>query len=234
MRAPRLFLFFAVLCAVVSVTPLGDDWRFLVLLAPEWMTVPNGVPFETPHEQLARVIVLAWHGLVTAGANSGWWSDAAAAAVIAEGFPVGGVLQLLAGILFVLAAFVWALGSVRQAPILDNPIAASAITAAANDVEQQGNPAPELTSAFAPDSQAAELTRPFLAQAISSSGQHVEPKFPDTPTASTAERIAQLEIAVTNLLLKPDAQSVSEELADLSRQLRELSRQLDSGPTPKS
>lgn len=211
MRAPRIFLFFAVVCAVVSVTPLGDEWRFLVLLVPDWATVPNGYPFEAPHEQLVRWVVLAWHGLVTAGANTGWWSDAAAAAVIAEGFPLGGVLQLVAGFLFVLAALVWAMGAIRQTPTNHN---VTSVSARSQDASVQSF-APNL-----PDDAVLAST--------------AERTLPDTSTARTADRIAQLEIAVTNLLLKPDAQSVSEELADLSRQLRELSRQLDSQATPKN
>jgi hypothetical protein len=198
MLAPRLLLFFAVLCAVVSITPLGDGWRFLVVLVPDWATVPNGVPFEAPHEQLARAIVHVWHGLVIAGANSGWWSDAAAAAVIADGFALGSVLQLLAAVLFVLALGSWAWSAARHAP----------------------------------ERHAQEVAAPLTVVTPNAS---VPPQgVPTSTVLGTAERIAQLEIAVTNLLLKPDTQSVSEELTELSRQLRELSRALDPDAAKKS
>jgi hypothetical protein len=188
MQVTRLLLFFSVCCAVISVTPVGDNWRFLVLLTPDWMAHPNSVPFDAPHESVARGVVLAIHGMLLAGANSGWWSEAAAAALIADGLPLGGVLQFLAAVLFVVAAVIWAVESMRHGEKKD-----------------------------------------IRSEPVVSGVVDMSPPSAVTP----AQRIAQLELAITNLLLNPDTHAVSEELADLSRQLRELSRELAAGSATK-
>lgn len=218
MSAPRLLLFFSVLCAVVSITPLADDWRVLVRLTPEWASHPNGYPYLMPHEVLADAIVSGWQGLLQAAANSAWLTDAQAAALKADGLPLAGVLQTIAATLFVAAAFLWALASVRS-PKAD-PAAGAKHTEVPQAIHQPSFQEPVMP-------------------AIAPSTQSVGPAVPTStlakaPALSIEQRLADLELQVANLLLNPDAQPVAEELVELNRDLRELSRAVTSSNSNRS
>lgn len=240
MSSPRLLLFFSVLCAVISITPLGDDWQVLVRLAPEWTSHPNGYPYLMPHEHLVQAIVNGWQSLLQAAANSAWLTDAQAAALMADGLPMNGVLQSVAATLFVLAAFLWAVASVRspkaantmpsaesstaELPLMQEPMM-PAVESSAMPIEPS-TPAPTAVSSI-PASIAIAPTS-VLSEPVSA------PSMAAASAISVEQRLAALELQVANLLLNPDAQPVAEELVDLNRDLRELSRAVKSSTSSRS
>lgn len=240
MSSPRLLLFFSVLCAVISITPLGDDWQVLVRLAPEWTSHPNGYPYLMPHEHLVQAIVNGWQSLLQAAANSAWLTDAQAAALMADGLPMNGVLQSVAATLFVLAAFLWAVASVRspkaansmpsaesstaELPLMQEPMM-PAVESSAKPIEPS-TPAPTAVSSI-PASIAIAPTS-VLSEPVSA------PSMAAASAISVEQRLAALELQVANLLLNPDAQPVAEELVDLNRDLRELSRAVKSSTSSRS
>jgi len=189
MRSPRLLLFFAVVCAVISVTPPADDWRFLVRLVPEWALFPNGYPLETPHEWVARVVVSGWHDLLQSAANIGWLTDARVAALIDDGLPVSGVLQAIAAILFVVSAFLWALASVRQPK-------GTAQTAIVPSVAEPIGIEKKTSPLF---SSTAEFQEPMLAtDSLLSQPTSLPTSVPIA--GSISDRLADVELQLTNLL----------------------------------
>lgn len=204
----RLLLFFSVLCAVISITPVGDDWQVLVRLAPEWTSHPNGYPYLMPHEVILQAIVSVWQGVVQAAANSGWLTDPQAAALIADGLPLNGVLQAVAAFLFVLVAFMWAVASVRGPKV-------ASLQAKVSVQEQE----PVMT-----------MAEPVMAVSATSISPVVSPSTTAvlSTDVSVQQRLSSLELQVANLLLNPDAQPVAEELVELNRELRELSRALNA------
>lgn len=216
MSSPRLLLFFSVLCAVISITPLGDDWQVLVRLAPEWTSHPNGYPYLMPHELFAQSIVAGWQSLLQAAANSAWLTDAQAASLMADGLPLNGVLQTVAATLFVLAAFLWAVSSVRSPKAAGAPHTDKSRPAEQDSMQEPVMPAVALAPVLVlPE----PVTTPLMAAG---------------PAISIEQRLAALELQVANLLLNPDAQPVAEELVDLNRDLRELSRALKSSTSSQS
>lgn len=218
MSSSRLLLLLSVVCAVISITPLGDEWQVLVRLAPDWTAHPNGYPFEAPHERLAMAMVDAWQAAVQAAAHSTWLSDAQAAALMTDGLPLNGVLQTVAGVSFVLAAFLWAMASVRSPK--SAPLEVDAKAAAPVGVEEHviaaAQPQPMMAAPVAAHGLAEPIAEPAVTPAAVA------------PVNTLEKRLADLELQVGNLLLNPNAQPVAEELADLSRDLREVSRALKS------
>lgn len=209
MSLPRLLLVFSVLCAVFSITPIADEWQVLVRLAPEWTSAPNGYPYDAPHEVVAQAIVSGWQSGLQAAAHNGWLTDEQAAALIADGLPLKSVLQGVAALLFVLSAFLWALVSVQ------GPKRTSA---------ERNSP---------PETSKSDLFTEPVMTSISELSRSV-PIAEDSAAPSLEERLADLELQVTNLLLNPDAQPVAEELVGLNRDLRELSRVLTSSKPNRS
>lgn len=218
MSSSRLLLLLSVVCAVISITPLGDEWQVLVRLAPDWTAHPNGYPFEAPHEWLAMAMVDAWQAAVQAAAHRAWLTDAQAAALIADGLPLNGVLQTVAGVSFVLAAFLWAIASVRSPKSV--PLEVDAKAAAPVGVEEPVIAAAQPEPVMAAPVAAHGLAEPIAEPAVAPSAV--------APVNTLEKRLADLELQVGNLLLNPNAQPVAEELADLSRDLREVSRALKS------
>jgi len=240
MSSPRLLLFFSVLCAVISITPLGDDWQVLVRLAPEWTSHPNGYPYLMPHEHLVQAIVNGWQSLLQAAANSAWLTDAQAAALMADGLPMNGVLQSVAATLFVLAAFLWAVASVRSPKAANTMPSAESSTAELPLMQEPMMPAVESSAMpIEPSTPAPTAVSPIPASiAIAPPSVLAEPVSAPSMTAASAisveQRLAALELQVANLLLNPDAQPVAEELVDLNRDLRELSRAVKSSTSSRS
>lgn len=229
MSLSRLLLVFSVLCAVFSITPIADDWQVLVRLAPEWTLVPNGYPYDAPHEVVVQTIVTGWQSGLQAAANVGWLTQDQAAALIADGLPLKGVLQGVAALLFVLSAFLWALVSVqvpKRVPAEKNSPAETSkpdlLTEPAMPIDRFGTQEPALI-----------MPSVSPVASISESSRSV-PVVAGSVALSVEERLANLELQVANLLLNPDAQPVAEELVDLNRDLRELSRALTSSNLNRS
>lgn len=120
MKQVRVFLWIAAALAALSLTPFGDAWQVMVL-PPAPVAVPGSdtVVFVAPHEAVFQWIIEAWQSVLKSMANTGLLSERQAARIIAHGFLMQSVLQVLAAI----SAAIALVFSMRGANTASQPLA---------------------------------------------------------------------------------------------------------------
>lgn len=101
MRQVRFFLLLAAALAAISFSPIGDAWQVMVLPPQAMQEASSGADatvYMAPHEQFFRWVIDAWHSGLRNMANANLISEREAARIMAHGFSMAALLQVLSGI----------------------------------------------------------------------------------------------------------------------------------------
>ena len=105
MKRIRIALLLAGLCWLIGLSPLGDEWRVMVMPQLEWTKTEGASPSLTPAEMVMEFFVNGWHLWVGFLQDLSWITEGRAMLLIQNGVALGSLLNALAILCVVIALF---------------------------------------------------------------------------------------------------------------------------------
>ncbi len=115
MNRIRIALLSAGLCWLIGLSPLGNEWRVMVMPQLEWTKIEGASPSLTPAEMVMEFFVNGWHLWVGFLQDLSWITEGRALLLIQNGVALGTLLNALA-ILCVVTALFFSLRGDRPSP----------------------------------------------------------------------------------------------------------------------
>jgi len=101
----RIALLLAGLCWLIGLSPLGDEWRVMVMPQLEWTKTEGASPSLTPAEMVMEFFVNGWRLCVGFLQDLSWITEGRALLLIQNGVALGTLLNALAILCAVAALF---------------------------------------------------------------------------------------------------------------------------------
>jgi hypothetical protein len=200
-------LWTALLLFFASFFGTNSAWRVMRIDPPRWTEVPGAVEFVTPHEHVLEFFIGIWHGMLEAAATASWIDPDDAAELIANGASIAALLRFLAGLCVLFA--LWQISIARFK---------------ARDALSVSDQPSSFTSEKPATASMNIAKEPVLPQAVIAQDR----------LNLMSRSVSQAGLAVTNLMLDPQAQQFAEELADAATKLQAVSQELAKYAQPAS